>query len=138
MDSQIIELAVGLVAVALVAFGARSIMGAGSVPSTTINKPTQPTGADIDAMGLEELTNYRAWYREQMREASNIIDATNSVYTQKVAELHLNEARAQVNKAAADDGITGDEMARRWLESDQPGRRIQARLYLGLQRVREG
>ena len=70
--------------------------------------------------------------------AYETIRAANVVQDAKIADEHLDEATAQIERFAAETGLSVEQTANLWLRSAYAdiGRNVQARLYLDLPRVR--
>lgn len=90
-----------------------------------------PAPLDIDELGLLK--------RSIKERAQAAIRAANAIQDEKIAELHLAEAHKQIAAAAAREGVPEDVIAQRWLTEQYAdvGRNVQARLYLGLPRLRD-
>lgn len=66
------------------------------------------------------------------------IRAANAVQDAKIADEHLAEATRQIERFAAETGLSVTQVAQMWLRSAfaDVGRNVQARLYLDLPRLR--
>lgn len=98
------------------------------------------TFAELSAIDPAELSvDELAVLKRRMKDlAFEKIRAANVVQDAKIADEHLAEATAQLERFAAEIGVTVEQAAGIWLRSAYAdiGRNVQARLYLDLPRVR--
>jgi hypothetical protein len=90
---------------------------------------------DFEKMTLEEIDEWNVAKKAEIRALQAEYDLSNEPRIRKVIEANLAEARKQITAAAEKEGISPDEMARRWLEDTgraDPGHNIQGALYLGI------
>lgn len=96
-------------------------------------------GHDFAAMTIDELdewvVEHRAFSHEELFRPLSLRVA--EIRNRKVEEWHIGEARRQIRRVAAEEGLPEETVARHWLDSAQEGRQVQARLYLGLPRIAE-
>ena len=92
------------------------------------------TRPDFEAMTATELQLYRSGLKDQIAALREDALAAGAAQNRKLMEGATEEARRQLARVASETGSDSDAVARLWLTSDQQGRRIQARLHLGLPR----
>lgn len=98
--------------------------------------PLGPSLPDFEAMSIDALGEWKRRRRDAGGEyAKAEIREANAVQDRKIMDWHVEEARKQIQIAAGRREQDPGELAREWLTSDQIGRRVQARLYLGLPRI---
>lgn len=91
---------------------------------------------DFEAMDIDEIG---AWKRARKERGGQgwreEVQIANEVQDRKIVEWHRAEAVTQIARVAAATDRTPTEVARDWLTDDQPGRQVQARLFLGMPRL---
>lgn len=140
MDVELILAAIGTVAAVVGAALLVRRVRSDVAPPPPAFPPIFPeaTGGQpaFEAMSIDEIGEWKRARKERGGEGwREEVQVANAIQDAKILDWHHIEARRQIEIAAARREMDPTEMAKQWLNDDQAGRRVQARLFLGLPRL---